>query len=207
MRILVACEESQAVTKELRALGHEAYSCDLQDETGGQPSWHLQVDVTQLLKMKWDMIIAFPPCTYLTNASSVRLRVNGEINEERMQKAIAAKNFFMAFYNADCPRVAIENPVPGRIHQLPPYTQIIEPYMFGDPWKKRTCLWLRGLPKLEPTNIVEPQGLWVGATSSRRDSQIYSKYALSSNRNQKIRSKTFPGIASAMAKQWAGKAA
>lgn len=146
MRILVACEESQAVTKELRRLGHEAYSCDIQPCSGGHPEWHLQVDALELLKLKWDMIIAHPPCTYLTNAGAVRLRVKGEINQERMEKAKEAKKFFMAFLEADCPKKAIENPVPGKIHQLPPYSQIIEPYMFGDPWKKRTCLWLRGLP-------------------------------------------------------------
>lgn len=146
MRVLVACEESQAVTIELRRLGHEAYSCDIQPCSGGHPEWHLQVDALELLKMKWDMIIARPPCTYLTNAGAVRLRVKGEINEERMAKAREAKKFFMAFLEADCPKKAIENPLPGKIHQLPPYSQIIEPYMFGDPWKKRTCLWLRGLP-------------------------------------------------------------
>lgn len=206
MRVLVACEESQAVTKELRRLGHEAYSCDIQPCSGGHPEWHLQVDALELLKLKWDMIIAHPPCTYLTNAGAMRLRVKGEINEERMEKAREAKKFFMAFLEADCPKKAIENPLPGKIHQLPPYSQIIEPYMFGDPWKKRTCLWLRGLPPLIATELVEPQGLWVGATSSRRDAHVYSRYALKSNRDSKTRSKTFPGIARAMALQWAGDA-
>jgi hypothetical protein len=202
MRILVACEESQAVTIELRKLGHEAYSCDIQECSGGHPEWHLQQDATVLLKEKWDMILAFPPCTYLTNAGAMRLRVKGVLQEDRMEKARAAKEFFMMFYNADCQRIAIENPLPGRIHQLPDYTQIIEPYMFGEPWKKRTCLWLKGLQPLEPTNIVEPKGLWVGSTSSRRDARIHSKYELNSNRNAKIRSKTFPGVAAAMAAQW-----
>lgn len=206
MRVLVACEESQAITKELRRLGHEAYSCDIQPCSGGHPEWHLQVDALELLKLKWDMIIAHPPCTYLTNAGAMRLRVKGEINQERMEKAKEAKKFFMAFLEADCPKKAIENPLPGKIHQLPPYSQIIEPYMFGDPWKKRTCLWLRGLPPLMATELVEPQGLWVGATSSRRDAHVYSRYALKSNRDSKIRSKTFPGIARAMAEQWAGDA-
>lgn len=204
MRILVACEESQAVTKELRRLGHEAYSCDIQPCSGGHQEWHLQVDALELLKLKWDMIIAHPPCTYLTNAGAMRLRVKGEINQERMEKAKEAKKFFMAFLEADCPKKAIENPLPGKIHQLPPYSQIIEPYMFGDPWKKRTCLWLRGLPPLMATELVEPKGLWVGATSARRDGKIHSRYALPSNRDSKTRSKTFPGIAKAMAEQWAG---
>lgn len=204
MKILVACEESQAVTIELRRLGHEAYSCDIEPCSGGRPEWHIQGDALELLKMQWDMIIAFPPCTYLTNAGAVRLRVNGEIQLERLEKARSAKDFFMQFYNADCPRVAIENPIPGKIHELPPYSQIVEPYMFGDPWKKRTCLWLRGLPQLMATDIVTPEGLWVGATSSRRDTKIYSRYQIASNRNPKIRAKTFPGIARAMAEQWAG---
>ncbi|MWC26650.1 DNA cytosine methyltransferase [Paenibacillus sp. MMS18-CY102] len=202
MRVLVACEESQAVTVEFRKFGHEAYSCDIQPCSGGHPEWHIQQDATIILKDYWDMIIAFPPCTYLTNAGAVRLRVKGEIQEDRLCKAREAREFFMKFYNTECTMVAIENPLPGKIHELPAYTQIIEPYMFGDPWKKRTCLWLRGLEPLEPTNIVKPKGLWVGSTSSRRDAQIYSKYELSSNRDAKIRSKTFPGIAAAMAAQW-----
>jgi hypothetical protein len=152
------------------------------------------------------MIFGFPPCTYLTNASSVRLRVRGVIDEERMAKAVEAKKFFLAILNADCDRIIVENPVPGKIHGLPKYDQIIEPYMFGDPWKKRTCLWLRGLPPLIATDLVEPQGLWVGATSSRRDAHVYSRYALKSKRDSKTRSKTFPGIARAMALQWAGDA-
>lgn len=198
----MACEESQVVAKEFRALGHEAYSSDLQECSGGHPEYHLGVDASELLKIKWDLVIAHPPCTYLTNASSMRLRVNGVIDEERMEKARMAKEFFMRFYETDCPRIAIENPVPGRIHELPPYTQIIEPYMFGDPWKKRTCLWLKGLPKLIPTNPVEPLGLWVGATSSRRDEKVHSRYALASIRDSKKRSKTFQGIGRAMAEQW-----
>lgn len=203
MKILVACEESQAVTIELRQRGHEAYSCDIEPCSGNHPEWHLQQDVVPLLKEDWDMIIAFPPCTYLSNAGAMRLRVNGTINQDRMQLANNAKEFFMQIFNTSCQKIAIENPVPGKIHKLPAYNQIIEPYMFGDPWKKRTCLWLKGLPQLTPTEIVKPIGLWVGATSSRRDNQIYSKYELNSNRDPKIRSKTFPGIAKAMAEQWA----
>ena len=206
MKILVACEESQAVTIELRRLGHEAYSCDLEPCSGGHPEWHLQVDALELLKMRWDMILVFPPCTYLTNAGAMRMRVNGEIVPERFELMRKARQFFMAFYNADCPMVAIENPLPMKLCKLPEYAQIVEPYMFGHPWKKRTCLWLRGLPLLRATTVVEAKGLWVGATSSRRDAKIYSRYELSSNRNAKLRSKTFPGIARAMAEQWAGEA-
>lgn len=127
MKVLVACEESQAVTKELRRLGHEAYSCDIEPCSGGHPEWHLQVDALQLLKMQWDMIIAFPPCTYMTNASAVRMRVKGQIVQERYEKAMEAKEFFMQFYNANCPRICIENPTPMKLIGLPPYTQAIQP--------------------------------------------------------------------------------
>ena len=209
MRILVACEESQAVTKELRALGHEAYSCDLQNCGGGCPSWHIQVDALELLKMRWDMIIAHPPCTYLSAAGAIRLfnKDHTIADPERYEKGVEAAKFFMKFYEANCPKIAIENPVPMKCFGLPPYSQIIEPYMFGDPWRKRTCLWLKGLPPLVAMMEapVEPLGLWVGSTSARRDPTIKERYILHSNRDQKRRSKTFPGIAHAMAVQWAGK--
>lgn len=148
MRILVACEESQAVCKAFRARGHEAYSCDLQPCSGGHPEWHIQADALELLKLRWDLIVAHPPCTYLTNAGAVRLfNEDHSIRDpERQKKGLEAKAFFERFLNADCPRVAVENPVPMTCWGLPPYTQVIEPYLFGDPWKKKTCLWLRGLP-------------------------------------------------------------
>lgn len=208
MRILVACEESQAVTIELRKLGHEAYSCDIEPCSGGHPEWHLQVDALELLKMKWDMIIAFPPCTYLTAAGAVRLfNHDGTVKDaERYEKGKYAAVFFSKFLQADCPRIAVENPTMLKCFGLPKYQQVIEPYMFGDPWKKRTCLWLKGLPPLLPTKWVEPEGLWVGSTSANRDPNIYTKYKLSINRDAKVRAKTFPGIAKAMAEQWAGKA-
>ena len=208
MRILVACEESQAVTIELRRLGHEAYSCDLELCSGGHPEWHLQVDALQLLKMRWDMILAFPPCTYLTAADAVRLYDSDHSikDTERDNCGWAAKQFFMAFWNADCPHIAIENPVPLKRYGLLPYSQIIEPYMFGHPWRKRTCLWLKGLPPLMATDMVIPEGLWVGSTSVRRDPSLTDRYQLHSNRDQKRRAKTFRGIARAMAEQWAGKA-
>lgn len=206
MRILVACEESQAVTIELRRLGHEAYSCDIQDCSGGHPEWHIRADALEMIKLKWDMIIAHPPCTYLTAASAVRLYSKNHLikDPERYEKGCQAAEFFKAIWNADCPKIAIENPIPMKIWGLPKYTQVIEPYYFGDPWRKRTCLWLKGLPPLLPTEVVEPQGLWVGSTSGRRDATVYSRYKLRSKRSQKERSKTFPGIARAMAEQWAG---
>ena len=159
--------------------------------------------------MRWDMIIAHPPCTYLTTAGAIRVFNKDHTikDQERYEKGVEAAKFFMAFYEADCPKIAIENPVPMKCFNLPPYSQIIEPYMFGDPWRKRTCLWLKGLPPLVAMMEapVEPLGLWVGSTSSRRDPTIKQRYVLHSNRDQKRRSKTFPGIARAMAFQWAGE--
>lgn len=206
MRILVACEESQAVTIELRRLGHEAYSCDIQDCSGGHPEWHIKSDALELLKMKWDMIIAHPPCTYLTAAGAVRLYSKDHLikDPERYARGCQAAEFFMRIWNTDCSKIVIENPLPMKIWGLPRYTQVIEPYYFGDPWRKRTCLWLKNVPPLLPTEVVEPQGLWVGSTSGRRDKTVYSRYKLRSKRSQKERSKTFPGIARAMAEQWAG---
>lgn len=206
MRILVACEESQAVTAEMRRLGHEAYSCDIEPCSGGHPEWHIQVDALELLKIKWDMVLAFPPCTYLTAASAVRLFAgDGCVKDpERLERGKQAAEFFRKFLDCECERVAVENPVQLRCFGLPRYSQVIEPFMFGDPWRKRTCLWLRGLPPLEPTKIVEPKGLWVGSTSGRRDPSIRTRYELPSNRDPRRRAKTFPGIARAMAEQWAG---
>nr|DAL60109.1 MAG TPA_asm: DNA (cytosine-5)-methyltransferase 3A [Caudoviricetes sp.] len=218
MKVLVACEESQEVCKAFRERGHEAYSCDVQGPSGGHPEWHILGDALEALKGefiltmdnllhyigRWDMVIAHPPCTYLTAASAVRLFAPDHSIKDsaRDSKGWAAADFFMEFWKCDIRYVAIENPCPLRRYSLPPYSQIIEPYMFGDPWKKRTCLWLRNLPLLRPTNIVEPKGLWVGSTSGRRDASVYSRYSLSSHRDQRTRSRTFPGIAAAMAEQW-----
>lgn len=201
MKVLVACEESQAVTIELRKLGHEAYSCDIEACSGGQPEWHLRQDVTPLLKEKWDMIIAFPPCTYLSNAGARHLWKSGELNIERYQKGLKAKEFFMMFYNADCPKIAIENPISSRIYEMPKHTQEIQPYQFGHPVRKTTRLWLRGLPELKPTNIVGcvQNFLPSGSYSGNHDSH-YAGYERS--KKSKDRSKTFPGIAKAMAEQW-----
>lgn len=205
MRILVACEESQAVTIELRKLGHEAYSCDIQECSGGYPEWHLQQDVIQLLKIKWDMIIAFPPCTYMTNAGAVRMRVKGEIVQERYKKAMEAKEFFMKFWNSDCPKIAIENPTPMKLVGLPPYTQAIQPYQFGHPYSKRTCLWLKGLPPLLPTEIMMYHVPYVNGGCKDAHGN-YRRFQGRKERDPKTRAKTFPGVAKAMAEQWAGKA-
>lgn len=160
MKVLIACEESQRVCIAFRGRGHEAYSCDIQDCSGGHPEWHIKGDALEAIRGgtittcdgvrhdigKWDLLIAHPPCTYLAASSAVRLfGKNHEIKDPgRDAKGWAAKDFFMRFYASDIPRVAVENPCPLHRYGLPQYTQIIEPYMFGDPWKKRTCLWLRG---------------------------------------------------------------
>ena len=205
MKILVACEESQAVTIELRKLGHEAYSCDIIPCSGGHPEWHLQQDVTPLLREKWDMIIAFPPCTYLSNAGARHLYPKkGQLDEERYKKGLEGKAFFMQFINADCPRIAVENPVSSKVFDMPPYTQEIQPFMFGSPYTKKTRLWLRGLPKLKPTDIVEPIGPYCPAGTGRKDRTKYG--SAKRGEDAKNQSKTFPGIARAMAEQWAGKA-
>lgn len=201
MKILVACEESQCVTKELRRLGHEAYSCDIEPPSGGRPEWHIQGDVLPLLSQCWDMIIAFPPCTYLSNAGACRLYPRkGELDINRYHKGLAAKEFFLKFLNADCPRIAVENPVSSRIFEMPLHTQEIQPYMFGHPYTKKTRLWLKRLPPLTPTQLVEPIGPYIPAGTGRKDHTKYG--AAKRGEDAKNRSKTFIGIAKAMAEQW-----
>lgn len=225
MRILVACEESQVVTIEARKRGHEAYSCDIIECSGGHPEWHIKQDVLPLLNgfcefetmdggkhyidSKWSMIIAHPPCTYLSAAGASRLhkRIDGKsyCEAERLRKGLDAQQFFMAIYNANCKKIAIENAVPLKIFGLPQYSQTIQPYEFGDPWMKTTCLWLKGLPILFATDIVVPEGKWVSA-SDHRKTKARDKWQTAGKRSQKDRSKTFPGIAKAMIDQWAGDA-
>ena len=201
MRVLVACEESQRVCIEFRKRGHEAYSCDIEPCSGGHPQWHLQVDALELLKMDWDMILAFPPCTYLTNAGARHLWKNHELNKERYQKGLEAKEFFLKFWNADCEKIVIENPTPSRIFELPEKTQVIQPYQFGHPYTKRTQLWIKGLPLLKPTDIVKPERTWCpsGSYSGQHDDKHRGVFTKNRAKN---RSKTFTGIAKAMADQW-----
>ena len=202
MKVLIACEESQAVCKAFRARGFEAYSCDIQECSGGRPEWHLQVDALELLKMRWDLIIAHPPCTYMTNAGAVRMRVKGEIQQERFEKAMEAKAFFLRFLNADCEHIAIENPVPMKLIGLPPYTQIIQPWQFGHAYTKKTCLWLKNLPLLVPTNIIR-EGVQPYVNGGCKDAHgNYRRFQGRKERDPKTRAKTFPGIAEAMAEQW-----
>lgn len=184
MKILIACEESQAVTKEFRALGHEACSCDILECSGGHPEWHIQGDVLPLLKQKWDMIIAFPPCTDLAVSGARHFAI--KIADGSQQKSI---EFFMQFVNCDCPKIAIENPIGIMSTKYRKPDQIIQPWQFGHGETKSTCLWLKGLPNLVPTNIVDgrEQRIWKMPPSKDR---------------AKLRSKTYEGIAKAMAEQW-----
>ena len=147
------------------------------------------------------MIIGFPPCTYMTNASAVRMTVKGQVQPERYRNAMLAKEFFLAIYRADCPRVAIENPTPLGIVELPPPTQAIQPYEFGHPYSKRTCLWLRGLPQLKPTEIITQHEPYVNGGCKDAHGN-YRRFQGRKERDQKTRSKTFSGIANAMADQW-----
>ena len=206
MKVLVACEESQAVTKELRRLGHEAYSCDIVECSGGHPEWHLRQDVTPLLREPWDMIIAHPPCTYLTVTGNRWFNVDryGEKAIQRYEDRRDAVEFFMLFANADCPRIAIENPIGHMSTAYRKPDQIIHPYMFGDPARKATCLWLKGLEPLKPTNIVEPVIVEYKNGKGTDNPWHMETMSLPPAERAKARSKTFPGIARAMAEQWAG---
>ena len=184
MKVLVACEESQVVCKAFRAKGHEAFSCDVIECSGGHPEWHIRGDVLDVVCDGWDMMLAFPPCTHLAVSGArwfAEKRADG-----RQQAAI---NFFMRLAEADIPGVCIENPVGimSTVWRRP--DQIIQPWMFGHGETKATCLWLKGLPKLVPTNVVDgrERRIWKMAPSGERGV---------------LRSKTYPGIALAMANQW-----
>ena len=201
MKILVACEESQAVTKRLRVLGHEAYSCDIQECSGGPPEWHILGDVVPELEKHWDMIIAFPPCTDLAVSGAAWFEQKRK--DGRQQASI---DFFMLFANANCERIAIENPVGIMSSQWRKPDQIIQPYWFGDEAQKTTCLWLKGLPKLEPTKMVGKGEFITHKSGKTKPKWFADAFKLSPSERRKVRSKTFDGIAQAMADQWAGNA-
>lgn len=237
MKVLVACEESQAVTKELRRLGHEAYSCDIIDQSGGHPEWHIMQDVLPLLNGrcsfktangvehridgKWDMIIAFPPCTHLAVSGAAWFEQKREDGRQRW-----GIDFFCRFLSADCDKISIENPVGiisgdyipkwfpdlAETYDLPRKpTQIIHPWMFGDNYSKSTCLWLKGLEPLVPLVTEQPELEWFewvdGKTGKkkRQPKWFADAWRLPGEERAKVRSKTFLGIAKAMAEQWAGK--
>jgi len=182
--ILIACEESQAVTIEMRKVGLEAYSCDIDQCSGNYPEWHLQCDVSLILNENWDIIIAFPPCTHLCSSGARWFK-----EKEKDGRQQCGIDFFMKFVNCNCKKVAIENPIGIMSTKYRKPDQIIQPWQFGHGETKSTCLWLRNLPRLKPTNIV-----------SGRDNRIH-KMAPSKDRS-KLRSKTYYGIARAMAEQW-----
>ena len=209
MKVLVACEESQRVCIAFRNKGHEAYSCDILEPSGNHPEWHILGDCLKILNggafrtmdgtfhevKKWDLLIAHPPCTYISNAGVRFLYPGGKgiLNEERLRKGIEATHFFLRFLYADCEKIAVENPIPSTVYCLPKYTQIIQPWMFGHPVQKKTCLWLKGLPNLQPTEICE----------ERQSSKIAGNWFNHGGKErQRNRAKTFPGIAEAMANQW-----
>lgn len=203
-KVLIACEESQAVTKEFRKLGFEAYSCDLLPSSGGHPEWHIQDDIVKVLKQDWDLIIAFPPCTHLAVSGAAHFAK--KIADGRQQQGI---DFFNLFTRLCCPKVVIENPIGimSRLYRKP--NQIIQPWQYGDKFQKSTCLWIKGLPNLEPTDIVEKGEFkeWVDKKTGKLKKQpMWFFEALrdtkSSSERSTIRSKTFPGIAKAMAEQW-----
>lgn len=218
MNVLIACEESQAVCKEFRALGHNAYSCDLLPCSGGRPEWHFQGDVKQLLfgynaqtakyPQEWDLVIAFPPCTHL--ASSGAAWFEGKRRDGRQQAGI---EFFMMFAEYDCEKIAIENPVGIMSTAYRTPDQIIQPYYFGDPYQKTTCLWLKGLPPLihyqydefwHKQTWVKPGEMVEFASGCRMPKWYADAWSMPPAERAKLRSKTFPGIAAAMAEQWGG---
>ena len=207
MKVLVACEESQAVTIRMREKGHEAYSCDILPCSGGHPEWHLQQDVTKLLKEYWDMIIAFPPCTYLTVTGNRWFNVEryGEKAIQRHKDREEAIKFFMLFANAKCERTAIENPIGVMSTMWRKPDQIIHPYHFGDPARKGTCLWLKGLPLLKHTKVVEPEIIKYKNGKGTDNPWHMNTMSLPKDERSKERSKTFPGIAQSMADQWTGE--
>ena len=217
MNVLVACEESQRVCKAFRDRGHRAFSCDLIECSGGHPEWHIKNDVLALLNgkcdfvtmdgithkqhEKWDMIIAFPPCTKTSNAGARHLYSGGGLNLKRYYEGLCGKALFMAIRAADCPKIVIENPTPSKVFDYPAPTQIIQPYEFGHPVTKRTLLWEKGVEMLKPTNIVEPERTFCpsGSYSQKHNPKHKGLFTKDRARN---RSKTFQGVAEAMAEQW-----
>lgn len=215
MNILVACEESQTICLAFRSIGHNAFSCDLVPCSGGHPEYHIIADALSLVNGncsfytvsgdfyrligQWDLLIAHPPCTYLSNAGARWLYPHGELDFERAALGFKAKEFFMSFYNAACNYICIENPIPSKLFELPPFSQKIQPYEFGHPFSKTTLLWLKGLPELIPTNIVFD---FIPYVSSGSYSKYKDKRYSGIGRSSKVRSKTFSGVAEAMALQW-----
>lgn len=207
--ILIACEESQAVCKAMRERGHNAFSCDILPCSGGHPEWHIQGDVLELLYghnvvfytenhsqmplPKWDLIIAHPPCTYISNAGAKHLFRGKTLNNDRYNKGLDAKKFFLKLLNYPFAKICVENPVSSKVFEMPKHSQEIQPYEYGHPYTKKTRLWIKGLPLLKPTEIVRVE------SNTRLAGNWFNK---AGKERQKNRSKTFEGIAKAMAEQW-----
>lgn len=197
MKVLIACEESQTVCKAFRKLGHEAFSCDILECSGGHPEWHLKGDIFEFINQGWDMMIAHPPCTDL--AVSGARHFPQKIADGRQQRAL---DFVQKLMNAPIKKICVENPVSVISSKIRKPDQIIQPYYFGDPFKKTTCLWLKGLSKLEPTNIVEVSDLRTYNCKNGKKA-VFSDWINKGGKDRaKLRSKTFQGIADAMADQW-----
>ena len=210
MKVLVACEESQAVTKAFRKLGHEAYSCDIQECSGDKPEWHIKGDaLVEAYSGKYDLMVAHPPCTYLAVSGDRWMYNNdGSINLERLKNQRKALNFVQKLLDAPIEKIALENPVSVISSQIRKPDQIIQPYEFGHSEAKKTCLWLKNLPKLKPTKIVDKGEFmeWVDKNGKKKRQakwymDVLSKAKTKAER-QKLRSKTYQGIADAIAKQW-----
>lgn len=202
MKVLVACEYSGVVRDAFISQGHDAMSCDILPTDSPGP--HYQGDVRDIINDGWDMMIAFPPCTFLSKAGARWLyKTKGVIDEVRHGQGLEAREFFMEMLEADIPLIAVENPTPLRVFDLPQHTQVVQPYEHGHPFSKRTLLWLKGLPELQPTNVISDYGVYLPSNTGgakRGQSSTYTKIMTS-----KDRSKTFAGIAQAMANQWGGK--
>jgi hypothetical protein len=193
MRVLVACEYSGRVRDAFTKMGHFAMSCDLLPSDA--PGHHYTGSVLDVIDHEWDLMIAHPPCTYLSNAGARWLYAGKVLNAERFEQGLDAKTFFLTLLNANIPRIAIENPVPSSVFELPKYSQTIQPYEFGHPFKKKTCLWLKNLPELIPTNVIP----------ERESTKIPGNWFNKGGKDrQKERARTFQGIADAMASQWGG---
>jgi len=198
--IIVGCEESQAITIEFRKLGFNAFSCDLQECSGGHPEWHLQMDVLEAIKLKeWKLGIFHPTCTFLSRAGARWLYQKGEINKERYEKGLKAKQFFMELYNSDIDYLLLENPTPLKIYDLPKPSQWVEPWQFGHPFSKKTLFWLKGLPPLMSTKIMSEYKPFL---PSNTGGAKRGQKATFRNISQKDSSKTFSGIAQAIATQY-----
>jgi hypothetical protein len=208
-KVLIACEESQAVTISFRRLGFEAFSCDILPSTGGHPEWHYQQDVFEVINKGWDLMIAHPPCTYLSVSGAKHLyNKDGSPNEERLNNQRQALLFVKQLMDANIKHIAIENPISVISTKLCKPDQIVQPYWFGDSASKSTCLWLKNLPKLEPTDMVDKGQFkeWIGKNGKTKKQPMWYYEALTKAKTTEerrgLRSKTFQGIADAMANQW-----